>query len=144
MPRQQRLLKLCILLMMPVAVIASLGAYAGTFWYFFSGERYLSAAGSPSGHFRAVLVEERDSRCEDDRGSANSTFLKVERRAAFLKTGEVVPFCVAGDSTDGLTVRWSGPSELTIDCPKCTDGKFGFSTSIWGEATFKLELPVHR
>jgi hypothetical protein len=46
MPRKQRFLKFCILLMMPVAVIAALSAFAGTFWYQFSGVKYLSAINS--------------------------------------------------------------------------------------------------
>ena len=142
MPREQRLLKFCILLMMPLAVIAAFGAFAGTFWFSFSGEKYLSAVNSPSGHFRAVLVEERDSRCGDAGSTESSIFLKLERRVSLLKTGEFTPFYAAKSAAAGLSMRWSGPNQLFIDCPKCTEESFDFYGGNWGEATFQLKIPT--
>jgi hypothetical protein len=77
-------------------------------------------------------VEERDTRCENDRGRANSVFLKIERRAWLVKTGEFIPFCVAGDSADGTSMHWSGPNELTIDA-RTARMKSSSSTTANGE-----------
>src|ERR1700761_5317072 len=55
MPKEQRLLKLCILLFTPITTVAAMGALAGTLWFGFSGEQYLAAVNAPSGRFRAVV-----------------------------------------------------------------------------------------
>jgi len=145
MPRQQRFLKFCLLLFMPIGVIAAVGAFAGTFWYNFSGEKYLNAVSSPSGKFRAVLVEERDNHCvEDGSITRNSVFLKLERKSWLLKTGEFVPFCATKDAAAGLSIHWSGADELSIDCPGCGDQNFEFYDRTWGEASFRLNVGVNR
>jgi hypothetical protein len=142
-PGKQRFLKLGILLITPFSILAAFGAFTANAWLSFSSEQYRSAANSPSGHFRAVLAEEHATRCEEkERGWTHSFFLKVERRAWFVKTGEFVPFCVAGDSAAGLSMRWSGPNELTIECPNCADERFEFYSGNWGEATFRMKIPV--
>lgn len=74
---KQRLLKLAILLFTPIALIASLGTDAGTFWYYFSGVKYLASADSPNGQYRSVIVRARDSHTY---GTDGDTFVVVERR----------------------------------------------------------------
>jgi hypothetical protein len=143
MPRKQRFLKFCILLMTPITVIAAFGAFTGTFWFSFSGEKYLSAVDSPSGHFRAVLVEEHDNQCINSEGIPEyCVSLRLERHAWLLKTGEFTPFYAAKSAADGLSMRWSGPNRLFIDCPKCTGESFDFYGGNWGEATFQLKIPA--
>jgi hypothetical protein len=144
MPKRQRLLKLSILLLAPIAVIAARGTYAGTFWFYTSGEKYLASASSPSGQFRLVLAEERDGRCGDAGVTENGIFLKLERRAWLLKTGEFTPFCVVKDAADGLTVRWSGANELSISCPRCAGTIYEFYGGNWGQATFRLIQPTSK
>ena len=136
MPRHQSFLKFLILCYMPFGVVAGIGAYAGTFWYLFSGEKYLAAADAPSGHFRALIVRVRDNH---DCGASGGTFVVIERKIGFLKTGELSVFCAADEAADGLGVQWSGPSELSINCPRCTEGEFHFYNGRWGEFTFRLE-----
>ena len=140
MPRSQRLLKFCILLTMPVTVIAAMGSLAGTYWFAFSGERQLSAMNSPSGHFRAVWVSERDARCVEQTKAPRDMFLKIERRYGLIKTGEFVPFCVSGDQVEGLTMRWTGNNELTVECSGCQRNRFAFYEGNWGDATFHLKI----
>jgi hypothetical protein len=135
MPKEQRLLKLCILFFTPVATLAAMGTLAGTIWFGLSGERYLSAVNAPSGQFRAILVHERDSR---DCGQSGSTYVTVERRMGFVKTGAFTPFCVSDDSTDGLTIQWSGNNELSITCPKCRNENFWFYDGNWGTVSFRF------
>jgi nucleoside-diphosphate kinase len=56
----------------------------------------------------------------------------------FLKTGEFSPFCVSSEAASRLTVQWSGPNQLSIFCPKCTEENFDFCDGNWGEVTFQL------
>jgi hypothetical protein len=136
MPQNQRLLKLLILCFMPIGVIAGTGAIAGTFWYYFAGTKYLAASTSPSGHYRALITTERD---RQDCGFSRAKFVTIERRTAFVKTGEMPLFCVSDDGAAGLSLRWSAPNELTIDCPQCENGTFRFYNGNWGDFSYRLE-----
>lgn len=136
MPRRQRFLKLLILCFMPVGIIGGIGAIAGTFWFYFSGTKYLASATSPDGRYRALIVEERDS---DDCGGAGSILVVAQRKISFLKTGELAIFCVSHSGAGDLSIRWSGSNELTIDCPQCVNGTFRFYNGGWGDFSFRLE-----
>ena len=141
MPKKQRLLKLFILLFTPIATLAARGTLAGTIWFGLSGERYLGAINAPSGQFRAVIVQERDSH---DCGQSGNTFITVERKVWFIKTGTFTPFCVGNDFADGLSMRWSGKNDLTITCPKCSGDNFWFDDENWGGVAFKLSTETGR
>jgi hypothetical protein len=136
MPRRQRFLKFLILCFMPIGVIGGIGALAGTFWYYFSAQKYLVAATSPSQRYRALIIRERDS---DDCGSSGGRFIVVQRKSGFFKTGEMPVFCVSEDGSENLNIRWSGSNELTIACPHCEDGTFRFYNGRWGDFSFRLE-----
>jgi len=136
MPRQQRLLKLLILCYMPLGVIAGIGAYAGTLWYFFDGTKYLASSNSPSRRYRAVLVSQRDG---EDCGAPDQKEIVIERRIGILRTGELALFCVDEQTSEGLSLRWTGPDELTIRCPNCEEGSFRFYNGRWGRFTYRLD-----
>src|SRR5271156_340459 len=142
MQRQQRLLKLCILLLMPVGVIAAMGALAGTFWFYASGVRYLSSANAPSGHFRAIIFKSRDQNECGESARTDITFVVVERHTWFVKTGEFTPFCVFAEAASGLSIHWSGPNELSIVCPNCTEENSTFYDGNWGQAAFRLTTAI--
>jgi hypothetical protein len=136
MARKQAALKLAILLMAPVSTLAALGAYAGTFWFYFSQQKFRSASTSPSKRFRVVVVERLG---DDGCGSSKSTFVVVERRFGVFKTGEFAAFCL-GDDAGNLSLKWTGPDELTIDCLNCPATEFQMYGSRWGRATFRYEF----
>jgi len=132
---RQRFLKILIICYAPLGIVAGIGAYAGTFWFYFSQTKYLSSANSPSGRYRALLLEEKDSaECKDD-----DKAILIERRAGIFKTGELPLFCVRDTNARDLDFQWSGPSELTIDCPNCEPGTFEYYNGKWGEFSFRLE-----
>jgi hypothetical protein len=134
MPKNRKIVKLAILLIAPFSVIAALGAYAGTFWFYFSQEKWVAASTSPSARFRALTVTETGG-C----GSRKSTFVVIERRLGILKTGEFTAFCLADDAGD-MQIHWTGPDELTISCLNCSRTKYEMYGPRWGRATFRYEL----
>jgi hypothetical protein len=136
MPRRQQLLKVLILCYMPIGIIGAAGALAGTMWYYFSATKYLAAATSPDNRYRALIVEERD---RTDCGDSRSRIVVVQRKAGFIKTGEISLFCVSSEGAGNLSLRWSGSNELTIECPHCEDGSFRFYNGRWGDFSFRLE-----
>jgi len=121
---------------MPIGVIGAVGALAGTFWYYFSAEEYLAATTSPGDRYRALIVSERE---RDDCGASGSKIVVVQRKTGFFKTGEMPVFCVSENGSNNLNIRWSGSTELTIDCPHCEDGSFRLYNGRWGDFSFRLE-----
>jgi hypothetical protein len=115
-----------------VGVVGGVGALAGTLWYYFSGTKYLMASSSPSRQYRALITKERD---QTDCGGSGSTFVVVERKTGFIKSGEMPLFCVSDEGARDLKIQWSGPS----DCPQCGNGTFRFYNGRLGDFTFRLE-----
>jgi len=133
---EQKLLKLFIRLMLPVFTLAGFGGLASIALLGLRSEKTLSAVYSSDGRYRARVIEMYgDAGC----GNATSYAVLVERRWAYLKTGQVEPFCFTG-SPSQLAVRWNGPAALSIACASCDPDDEFFYDRNWGELRFQYDL----
>jgi len=136
-PREQRVLKLFILLMMPVMTLAGFGGFASFLMIGLDQDKTVSAAWSPDGAYRARVMEVYGATrgC----GSPTSYIVLVESRWGYIKTGQVEPFCFVG-SPSQLTVEWEGSKTLHIACTACDEGGMYTYAQNWGRLHFAFDV----
>ncbi len=98
-------------------------------------EKLASSVWSQDKHYRAsVVVYAGSNGC----GRSSSTFVLVERRDYFFKTGEFAPFCLDGPP-ERISLSWKDSKTLAIGCSGC-DENYGYEDQNWGKLHFAYDL----
>jgi len=134
--REQRGLKLVILLMLPVMTLAGFGGFASFLMIGLNPGKTFSAAWSPNGAYRARVMEAYGP----TQGCASSTsyVVFVERRWGYIKTGSVTPFCFIGSSSQ-VAVSWTDSTTLSIACTGCSEETAYAYDQNWGRLHFAFD-----
>jgi hypothetical protein len=133
--RDQKVLKFFIRLMLPVVTLGGFGSIAGLLLVFSNTSRVSKAVWSGDKHYRASVIQ---SFTFDGCGHSSSSFVLVERRNFFFKTGQFTPFCLDG-SPDRITLRWKDNQTLAIECSACEEN-YGYADQNWGKLRFSYDL----
>jgi len=136
-PREQRGLKLLILLMLPVMTLAGFGGFASILMLGLNPGRTVSAAWSPDGVYRARVMEVYGA--TQGCGGSTSYVVFVERRWSYIKTGSVTPFCFIGASSQ-VAVSWTDSATLSIACTGCSKQTAYAYDQNWGRLHFAFDL----
>ena len=131
----QRLLKLCHRVMLPLLTLGGFGAVWGLVRVAASDQVVEDAVWSPGGHYRAGIVQVYGS---NGCGASNSSVVLVERRSFFIRTGQFVPFCLDGPSSK-IAIHWQDARTLAIECNQCNQS-YVFTDQDWGKLHFVYDL----
>ena len=138
MTRAQRIVRLIIRILMPLAVLGATGAIAGTLLFNFEQSRDVSTLLSPSHEYGATVVSQGRS-CVDGGLANQSTTVLVERRWWVVKTGSFAPFCVDREPSR-VQVAWQDEKTLRIECHGCDPADYFVADTNWGKLRFAYDL----
>jgi hypothetical protein len=135
--REQKVLKLFILLMLPVVTLAGFGGFASILMLGLNPGKTVSATWSPDGSYRARVMEVYGA--AQGCGNSTSYVVFVERRWNYIKTGSVTPFCFIGSSSQ-IAVSWTDSTTLSIACTGCNEDSTYTYDQNWGRLHFQFDL----
>ena len=135
-PRQQRVLKLFILLMLPVVTLAGFSGFASLLMIVLNPGETVSATWSPDGTYRARVMEAFGS--TQGCGTSKSYVVFVERRWGYFKTGQIEPFCFIGAPSQ-LAVVWTSSTALSIACTGCDPESVYSYDHNWSRLHFQFD-----
>ncbi len=136
-PREERVLKLFILLMLPLMTLAGFGGFASVLMLGLNPGKTVSAAWSPDGAYRGRVMEVYGT--TQGCGGSTSYVVFVERRWGYIKTGQVEPFCFVG-SPSQLAVEWKDSKTLSIACTGCEEESTYAYDLNWGRLHFAFDV----
>jgi len=136
-PREQRGLKLFILLMLPVMTLAGFSGFASILMLGLNPGKTVNATWSPDGAYRARVMEVYGA--TEGCGGSTSYVVFVERRWGYIKTGSVTPSCFIGSSSQ-IAVGWTDSTTLSIACTGCREETTYTYDQNWGRLHFAFDV----